>query len=112
MKDKASLNQKDNKEDNLKLGKNHRFITKPKKEKRQPSIKKKMRDIERLVQREGLPEEIVNAKKKELRTLRKELHKKKEAVLFQSRYKKIRFIEKKKILRRLNKEEGENALSE
>jgi hypothetical protein len=41
-----------------------------------------MRDIERLVQREGLPEEIVNAKKKELRTLRKELHKKKEAVLF------------------------------
>lgn len=88
----------------LRMGKFHRYdISKPKK--RATNNKKRIRDIERLLAKtEGkMPEDIRNAKLKELKELRKGEKAKKEAEKFESRYKKIRFFEKKKIIKRLEK---------
>ena len=105
------------KRNKLSLGKFHRYaIEKPKK--RLPSNKKKIRDLERLIEKKGstMPEEVLTAKKKELKALKKNEKSKKEAELFESRYKKIRFFEKKKIIRHLEKldkqEKGENVEEE
>ena len=88
----------------LKMGKFHRYdISKPKK--RPVPNKKKIRDLERLLAKtEGkMPEEIRSKKLEELKEMKRAEKGKKEAEKFESRYKKIRFFEKKKIIRRLEK---------
>jgi len=55
----------------------------------------------RLLERQGLPEEIKNAKLAESKNLKVNLKKQKEAVRFDLRYKKIKFVEKRKIIRKL-----------
>ena len=59
--------------------------------------------MERLLSREGLPEEIVKAKKEQLRELKKQGKKQKEAQKFELKYKKIKFTEKRKVIRILEK---------
>ena len=54
-----------------------------------------------MLDREGLPQEIKDKKIAELRALKKEQKQKKEAVKFSDRYKKIKFIEKRKVIRKL-----------
>lgn len=77
----------------LKLGQFHRFTNDFKKDKkRQPSTKKKIRDLERFIAREGLPEDIKQAKQKELKDLKKQEKAKSEAEKFELRYKKIKFF--------------------
>ena len=84
----------------LKLGNFHRNAAfKPKQ--RKQTTKKQIRDLERLLDREGLPEEIRIAKKAELVQLKKAHKKTKEAQLFESKYKKIKFTEKRKVIRLL-----------
>lgn len=65
------------------------------------TTKKQIRDIERLLDREGLPEEIRVAKKAQLIELKKDHKKQKEAGLFELKYKKIKFTEKRKVIRRM-----------
>lgn len=80
------------------MGKFHRFTGKFKKDdkakKRVPTNKKKIRDIERMIAKEGVPEEIRVAKRKVLKELKKIEKKKKEADLFELKYKKIKFFGK------------------
>lgn len=86
------------------MGKFHRYdISKPKK--RPVPNKKKIRDLERLLAKtEGkMPEDIRSKKLEELKEMKRAEKGKKEAEKFESRYKKIRFFEKKKIIRRLEK---------
>ena len=52
-----------------------------------------------MLDREGLPEEIRKAKKAQLVELKKEAKKRREAELFESKYKKIKFTEKRKVIR-------------
>jgi predicted oxidoreductase (fatty acid repression mutant protein) len=88
------------------MGKFHRYdISKPKKKRGGVNNKKRIRDIERLLAKtEGkMPEDIKTEKLKELKELKKGEKSKKEAEKFESRYKKIKFFEKKKIIRRLEK---------
>ena len=59
--------------------------------------------MERLLSRESLPEEIVKAKKEQLRELKKQGKKQKEAQKFELKYKKIKFTEKRKVIRTLEK---------
>lgn len=93
----------------LKLGEFHRNNI-GKKGTRKPTLKKQIRDIERLIEREGIPEEIKNAKKSQLRDLKKQLKKQKEALKFDLKYKKIKFGEKRKLIR--NMEKTKKALAE
>jgi len=65
--------------------------------------KKKIRDIERLLMREGLPEAIRDKKTADLRDLKKGQKSKNEAEKFEERYKKVKFIEKRKVIRKLEK---------
>lgn len=60
-----------------------------------------MRDIERFLAREGLPEEIKQKKKEELKLLHRSLKDKKEAQKFELKYKKVKFIEKRKVIRHI-----------
>jgi len=53
------------------MGKFHRYTNQFKDKQRKPSNKKKIRDLERLLAKEGLPEELKVAKKKELKELKK-----------------------------------------
>ena len=103
----------------LKLGQFHRYgINKPqaKSQVRPMNNKKRIRNLERMLAKSEatMPEELKIAKQKELKDLRKSEKSKKEAELFETRYKKIRFFEKKKIIRKLEnlekqkKEEGAN----
>lgn len=58
----------------LKLGDYHRYIGQEEKKSRKHkyvSNKKKIRDLERLINKEGMPKEIIEAKKKDLTELRK-----------------------------------------
>ena len=64
-------------------------------------MKKQIRDIERLLDRTGLPEEVRTAKKALLKSLKKDFKKQREAELFESKYKKIKFTEKRKVIRML-----------
>ena len=54
-----------------------------------------------MLDREGLPEEIRKAKKAQLVELKKDHKKQKEAGLFELKYKKIKFTEKRKVIRRM-----------
>ena len=83
---------KDDPRNKLKLGEFHRNNIK--KKNRQPSLKKKLRDAQRLMERAGLPEEIKVAKETEAKLLKKKLKKQKEAVLFELKYKKVKFTGK------------------
>lgn len=53
-----------------------------------------MRDTQRLLERNGLPEQIKEAKQKEVKLLKKQLKKQKEAVRFELKYKKVKFTGK------------------
>ena len=85
---------------NLRLGEFHRNAT-FKKKNRKPTTKKQIRDLERLLDRTGLPEEVRVAKKAQIVVLKKEFKKQREAQLFELKYKKIKFTEKKKVIRKL-----------
>ena len=84
----------------LRLGEFHRNAV-FKQKKRKTTTKKQIRDIERLLDREGLPEEIRTAKKAELIQLKRQHKKQREAELFETKYKKIKFTEKRKVIRLL-----------
>lgn len=86
------------------MGKFHRYeISKPKK--RVVPNKKKIRDLERLLAKtEGkMPEDVRAKKLEELKEMKRGEKSKKEAEKFESRYKKIKFFERKKIIKRLDK---------
>jgi hypothetical protein len=82
----------------LQLDQFHRF---KKTHKKKPSGKKKLRDIERLLQQPNLPEDLVARKKEEVKDLKKAVKQRKEAEKFELRYKKVRFVEKRKVIRKL-----------
>jgi len=84
----------------LKLGEFHRNAT-FKKRNRKVTVKKQIRDIERLLDRTGLPDEVRTAKKALLKSLKKDFKKQREAEIFESKYKKIKFTEKRKVIRML-----------
>ena len=92
----------------LKLNKFHRYDIQ-KKKKRTTTSKKKIRDLERMLEKLGdrMPEDVKEAKRRELKELKKGEKSKKEAEKFESRYKKVKFFEKKKIIRRLERAEKE-----
>ena len=69
--------------------------------KRHITNKKRIRDIERLLDKEGLPADIREKKVKELRELKKEHRSKVVAEKNDGKYKKIKFIEKRKVIRKL-----------
>lgn len=48
-----------------------------------------------------MPEEIKQTKEVESKDLRKQLKKQKEAIRFELRYKKVKFTEKRKVIRKL-----------
>lgn len=91
----------------LKLDQFHKQITKPGKQqgdkKRKHTDKKKIRDIERLLAKEGLPEAIKVKKTADLKLLKRDIKEKKDAIRYEDRYKKIKFIEKRKVIRQLQK---------
>jgi len=92
------------------LNKFHRYeIQKKGNKKRTVTNKKKIRDLERMLEKLGdkMSEEVKQQKRRELKELKKQEKRKKEAEKFESRYKKIKFFEKKKIIRRLEKVEKE-----
>lgn len=94
----------------LKLGEFHRYtgdLYKRKPDKKYVSDKKKVRDLQRFLSREGLPQEIIEAKKNEIFELKKKVRNKKEALRNFAKYKQIRFHERKKCLRRRKKAEKE-----
>ena len=78
----------------------HRKIVKSKSH-RSTTDKKKIRDIERLLAKEGIPQEIKDKKLADLKLLKKEAKSKKEAEKFDLRYKKIKFVEKRKVIRKI-----------
>ena len=64
-------------------------------------MKKQLRDAKRLAERMGLPQEIKEKKESEIKDLKKNLKKQKEAQKFELKYKKVKFIEKRKVIRKL-----------
>lgn len=89
----------------LNVNKFHKLVAKNKD--RKPSSKKKLRDLQRFVDREGLPAEIKAAKIAEIKELKKQIKEKNEAQKFQLKYKKVKFIEKRKVIRHLQLVEKE-----
>ena len=82
----------------------HRVIRKPKNQdsnKRKHTDKKKIRDLQRFLDQPSLPDEIKEKKVKELKELKKQAKYKEEAQRFELRYKKVKFIEKRKVIRKL-----------
>ena len=65
------------------------------------SNKKKIRDLERLLQRTNLPENVRNEKLEQLKELKGTSRKSKEALRMQDMYKKVKFVEKRKVIRKL-----------
>lgn len=65
-----------------------------KKEKRVHTNKKKIRDLERLINKAGVPEELKIAKTLELKALKKIEKNKYEAEKYELKYKKIKFFGK------------------
>ena len=63
---------------------------------RQPTNKKRLRDLQRLLTKggESLPQEMRDAKRKDVKELKKMEKKKQEAEKFELRYKKIKFFGK------------------
>ena len=84
----------------------HRKIVKSKGH-RTTTDKKKIRDIERLLAKEGIPQEIKDKKLADLKLLKKDAKSKKEAERFDLRYKKIKFVEKRKVIRRIEQAKDE-----
>jgi len=70
---KRDEKNKDDPRNKLKLGEFHRNNIK--KKNRKPSLKKKLRDAQRMSERAGMPEEIKLAKEKEAKLLKKGLKK-------------------------------------
>lgn len=94
----------DDESNKLKMDEHHRIIRKPLHTgPRKHSKKKQARDIERFLQQKNLPEEVKAKKEKELKELHLTLKQKKEAEKFELRYKKVKFIEKRKVIRQLEK---------
>ena len=93
MQDRDSKNK-------LSLGQFHRNAT-FKQKNRKVTTKKQIRDIKRLLDRTNIPEEVRTAKKALLLELKKESKNKREAELFESKYKKIKFTEKRKVVRQM-----------
>lgn len=58
-----------------------------------------------MAERKGMPEEIKQKKENEAKELKKGLKKQKEAVRFELKYKKVKFTEKRKVVRKLDKVE-------
>lgn len=87
------------------MGKFHRYTNQYKGKKRTPTNKKKIRDLERLINKVGMPEEIKLAKKKELKEYKKLAKKKDEAELFELKYKKIKFFGNHPFHHMFNREE-------
>lgn len=85
--------QQEDEKNKLRLNEFHRFSGKQQKQ-RKPTLKKRVRDLKRLLEREGVPEEIKTQKKEELRDMKKQLTSQKAAVKFETRYKKIKFVGK------------------
>ena len=94
------MQDRDDPRNKLKLGEFHRNAT-FRNRNRKVTVKKQIRDIERLLDRTGLPEEVRTAKKALLKSLKKDFKKQREAELFESKYKKIKFTEKRKVIRML-----------
>lgn len=97
----GKVQDRDSDKNKLNLGDFHRNNATFKKRNRKVTVKKQIRDIERLLDRTGLPEEMRTAKKSQLVALKKDAKKQREAELFESKYKKIKFTEKKKIIRKM-----------
>lgn len=95
---KRNPRNQDDPENKIRMTEFHKRIAK---QKRKVTDKKKIRDIERLLEKEGLPEEIRQKKLSDLKELKKEIKNKKEAENFQLKYKKIKFIEKRKVIRKM-----------
>jgi hypothetical protein len=91
----------------LKLSKFHRVVIK---KQRTSTNKKRIRDLERMLAKleTKMPADVKQAKLKELKELKKDEKSKREAEKFESRYKKIKFFEKKKIIRRLEQLEKQS----
>lgn len=97
----------------LKMGAFHRYTNQGLKKRRVPSLKKRVRDLERLLAKPDLPEDMRTAKRTELKGLKKEVKKGDEAEKFELKYKKIKFfgkfhsflciicVEKKKVIKKL-----------
>ena len=83
----------------LNVNRFHKLISKPKE--RKPSSKKKLRDLQRFIDREGIPPEIKAAKIAEIKELKKQIKERNEAQKFSLKYKKVKFIEKRKVIRHL-----------
>ena len=73
-------------ENTLKMDRFHRPIKQQKKQ----SNKKKARDLERLLLRNNLPENVRQEKLEELKTLKNQTRKAKDALRLQDKYKKIK----------------------
>lgn len=96
----------------LALGQFHRYTgpnDRPKQKKRHISLKKKVRDLKRLLEREGLPKEIIEAKKKDLDELKGQFKHRKNALRNAAKYREIRLNEKKKCYRIRKRAEKEIA---
>ena len=103
---KRNPRNQDDPKNKLRLDEFHKVIQKPQKfdkKQRKHTDKKKIRDIERLLAKEGLPEEIRVKKMADLKLLKREVKEKKDAIRYEDRYKKIKFIEKRKVIRVLTK---------
>ena len=97
---KGGANQDQSGKNKLAFGEFHRYNRITKKV-RKPTTRKAIRDIERLLSRDNLPAELIKAKKEQLKVLKKQSKKSREAVKFELKYKKIKFTEKRKIIRTL-----------
>ena len=97
---RRGIKNKTDPKNKLKLGEFHRNNI-AKKKSRKPSLKKQLRDTQRLLERQGLPDEVKLAKQGSSKELKVKLKKQQEAVRFDLRYKKIKFTEKRKIIRKL-----------
>ena len=69
--------------------------------KRHVGDKKRIRDIERMLDREGLPKDIRETKLQQLREAKKQFRQKQAAEKNEGMYKKIKFIEKRKVIRKI-----------
>lgn len=88
------------KSNKLNLGTFHRYDKNENRKRKQPNLKKRVRDIERLLSKPGLPEGMIKAKTEELKELKKQEKDKRHINTLESKYKQVRFFEKKKALRK------------
>ena len=89
---KHSLNTRQEQKNTLKLGEFHRNNIS--KKKRKASLKKQLRDAMRMAEHSKIPEQVKASKLEQAKTLKGQLRKQKEAIKFETRYKKIKFTGK------------------